>query len=148
MRHCNSAWLSSFSTPFVLVFAGIILIVPGCGASGDRYFPGRIQGTVTCDSVGLENASISFEGGPSGTFGGKLEDGKYFLENVAVGTYDVVIYPIAQGQQKLDPSAPAYDPILRADIPTRYRSALTSGIKATITSGSNTLDVRLERENL
>jgi hypothetical protein len=126
----------------------LILLAAGCGDGGERHFYSQIQGTVTCEGKGLESASISFEGGPAGTFGGPVEAGKYHFDNVAEGTYDVVIYPIIASSVKLDPKSRLAEPRRRTDIPSQYRSALTSGIKATITTGVNTFDVELEKEAL
>jgi hypothetical protein len=126
------------------IAAGLIvvaLLFAGCG-SGERRFPGRVSGTVTFEGEGLDDASISFEGGPEGTFGGPVEGGKYELDNVAEGTYHVVIYPVNESSTPLDPKASGVQ-VSRNDIPARYRSAATSGFQITIGSGANTLDLDL-----
>ncbi|MDB5385793.1 MAG: hypothetical protein JWM11_1439 [Planctomycetaceae bacterium] len=138
--------LPNFARGAVLGFVFLSLTATGCYESGERHFPGQVRGTVTCAGAGLESASISFEGGAAGAFGGPVHGGKYQLENVAEGNYDVVIYPVNTSTPELDPNAPPYDPLSRTDIPPHYRSALTSGLKATITSGSNTFDFQLDAE--
>lgn len=132
----------SIATSNVVTLFVVALLLSGCGTSGERRFPGRVSGNVTFEGEGLEDASISFEGGPEGTFGGPIQGGKYELDNVAEGTYNVVIYPVYESSMPLDPNA-SNSRNSRKDIPTRFRSAATSGFKTTIESGANTFDLEL-----
>ena len=72
-----------------LVF--LLAVVLGCSGGGSRK-TGDVSGTVTYDSLPLENGVIQFtpqDGGP--TAGGSIKDGKYTANNVTVGKNKVEI---------------------------------------------------------
>lgn len=123
------------------------MLFVGCSGSAGPVV-GSVAGKVTLDGaaygegrVEMRDPVSSIVGGaelkPDGTFQVVTPEG-----GLRTGTYDVVVLP---------PPIPSLDPIEAAKgakpptdtskIPAKYRDYKTSGIKATVVKGSNTVDV-------
>jgi hypothetical protein len=82
------------------------LVTLGCGDGGAV---GKVSGTVTYDGRPLERGQIKFVPASGPTAGAVIEDGKYTVTKVSVGTAKVTISGIkAAGKKKLydTPDAP------------------------------------------
>lgn len=128
-----------------------VMIVSGCGSTGPEL--ADVKGTVTLDGRPLHGATITFRPqGEKGTasYGGTNKDGVYTLmftrdKNGAMpGEYFVDVETQKPSKSELAdnkaqglPEPPPFVPI-----PKKYRGA--EQLKATVKSGSNTIDFPLD----
>jgi len=132
----------------LLVMACVSLAPLACGSTGPGMAP--VSGKVTYQGKPVPKGSVTFAsttpGGRNAT--GQLDaEGNYKLQTenpgdgALVGDYLVTIY--AHDEPILDyiPKKPIPPKILT---PTKYEKAETSGLKATVASGSNTFDFELK----
>jgi len=131
----------------LVVLACASLVPVACGSTGPNM--ARVTGKVTYQGKPVPKGSVTFvstaEGGRNAT--GQLDpEGNYTLQTeqpgdgALVGDYLVTIY--AHDEPILDyiPKKPIPPKILT---PTKYEKVETSGLKATVKSGSNKFDFDL-----
>ena len=129
-----------------VVFA-LLLALAGCGESGPEM--ARVYGTVTYKGSPVPKGTISFiaatPGGRNAT-GAIAEDGTYSLQTESpgdgaiVGEYRVAV--TARDDPILD-YIPKKAPPPKRLTPQKYEDPATSGLTATVKSGSNTIDFPL-----
>lgn len=151
--------------PSLLTALLLALAAAGCGPSYDLH---PVSGKVTLDGTPLENAVVTFQALSDGSSASGTTDanGVYTLHDIRPdagpgaepGEYIVSVSwtePPAVDLSQMDASSPDYDKITTAvrnpnsgpvasKFPTAYRNGKTSGLKATVTSGANTIDLPLE----
>lgn len=129
-------------TRFACLSAAILLI-SGCGSSGDTPDLGQVSGIIKVDGNPTPNVAVRFapvDGGrPSN---GTTDDtGRYELVystklmGAKVGTHNVSIVVQSQGDEEIDPT--------KMGLPTEGDTGNISDIikTAEVTSGSNTIDL-------
>jgi hypothetical protein len=116
----------------LLVEAGALALVAGCGGASDELPRQAVSGTVNLYGRPLKSGIIQFlpaEPGATTAGGGSIADGKYAIakaEGLVPGKYQVQITspPPAEGQAKAvmpgDPLPPPKEPI-----PTKYNAQTT-----------------------
>lgn len=132
----------------LLVLACMAVAPLACGSTGPGMAP--VSGKVTYNGKPVPKGSVTFasttQGGRNAT--GQLDaNGFYKLQTenpgdgALIGDYLVTIY--AHDEPILDyiPKKPIPPKILT---PTKYEKPETSGLKATVKSGSNTFDFELK----
>jgi hypothetical protein len=125
----------------------LVVIPLGCGAGGPEK--ARVSGKVTYKGQPVPKGTVTFvttsKDGRNAV--GELDpDGNYSLQTEApgdgalLGEYNVTIY--AHDEPILDyiPTTPVKPKLLA---PTKYEKPETSGLKATVKSGSNTFNFDL-----
>jgi hypothetical protein len=147
----------------LLSATGTVLFI-GCGDDGlgSRY---KVYGTVTYKGAPLEVGTVTFyaTGKDAETRGatGSITNGAYTLSTIGgddgafPGEYTVAISARAPdlslakanqakvgGSMRQDDVAKAYK-TAPSPIPAKYESTTTSGLKATVTTGSNKIDFPL-----
>src|SRR5262245_9302757 len=95
----------------LLLLAAALALVLGCSSNRQRA---EVSGTVTLDSVPVEEGLISFipdEGNTGPESGGRIDKGKYHISSdkgVTVGKNRVVLRSIQKTGRKIqDPTQPA-----------------------------------------
>jgi hypothetical protein len=153
------------SRPSLLAVFLLALATAGCGSQYDLH---PVTGKVTLDGNPLENAVVTFQSVSGGTSASGTTDasGVYSLHDIRPdggpgaepGEYVVSVSwtePPAVDLSQMDASSPDYDKITTAasnpnsgpvasKFPAAYRSGKTSGLKATVSPGANTVDLPLE----
>jgi hypothetical protein len=151
--------------PSLLATLLLALAAVGCGPNYDLH---PVTGQVTLDGSPLENAVVTFRAvsGGSSASGTTDASGVYTLHDIRPdagrgaepGEYVVSVSwtePPAVDLSQMDASSPDYDKITTAasnpnagpvasKFPAAYRDGKTSGLKATVSSGANTIDLPLE----
>ena len=151
--------------PSLLAALLLTLASVGCGSKYDLH---PVTGTVTLDGAPLENAVVTFQAASGGNSASGTTDasGVYTLHDirpdagpgVEPGEYVVSVSwtePPAVDLSQMDASSPDYDKMTTAPsnpnsgpvaskFPAAYRDGKTSGLKATVSPGPNTVDLPLE----
>ena len=146
MTDARLKWLTR-----VVLTGTLTLILPilsvGCGSSGPAM--GRVSGKVTYKGSPLTKGTVTFQStAPNGrnATGEIQSDGSYTLQTenpsdgALLGEYKVAIY--AHDEEVLD-YTPAKPVPLKRLAPAKYEKTETSGLTATIKSGSNPLNFDL-----
>jgi hypothetical protein len=148
-------------------FAAVTWLVALAGCSGEKAPPsGTVSGRLTLDGRPLSAVTLQFRDPTKGILALSAQDtgpnGEYHLKvgigpQVPVGEYVVSILPdvdeaallaseagatperIAEAQRKSSASTTK-----KVDVPGRYLSEQTSGLKATVVEGANTFDFDLK----
>ncbi len=136
----------------LLILAGpacLCLATFGCGSSGPEM--ARVRGTVTYQGKPMTKGTITFvspdEKRPNAT-SAIGADGSFDLQTVEpgdgaqVGDYVVTVSGVGT-DEILDyiPKTPVEN---KSPIPLKYQSADTSGLKQTVKSGRNSVEIKLE----
>jgi hypothetical protein len=130
----------------------LLMAAIGCGSA-----EGTISGTVSYQGKPLPGGSLTFvpEKG-NGVFRGNIEkDGKYRINKIAAGPMKIAVqaaqaprHPGAQvppsEMSKGGAKAPAVAPGDYVKIPAAYGDPEKSGLRCTVTGGSQTHDIKLE----
>jgi hypothetical protein len=165
MWHCtliSRRWLARVLT--ILISATGTVLFFGCGDDGlgQRY---KVYGTVTYKGTPLEVGTVTFyaTGKDAETRGasGSIVNGAYTLSTIGgddgafAGDYVVAIsarapdMSLAKANQQKTGGSMRQDDVAKAykeastPIPKKYESTTTSGLKATVTTGSNKIDFPL-----
>lgn len=125
----------------VLFLATIGLAAIGCSGS-----TGTVSGQVTYQGKPLPVGTVVFfgsgEGSPQAT--AIIADGKYQATDVPLGAVDITV-STPEPRTTPDPLAPAGTPQVEViPIPKKYENKSASGLKLTVTGGSQTYDITLE----
>lgn len=119
------------------------LALAGCGgAGGDK--PIAVSGRVTFEGQPVTEGLVQFNDEKTGrgaevTLGA---DGAYTAK-LSAGTYAVVVVPpIVESDPKAGPANPTFKKV--KNIPTKYHSAATSGLTATVGPDTTTHDFALK----
>lgn len=125
------------------------IFVTGCGGGGPSM--GRVSGTVKLDGKPLTKGTVTFiatDGKNPNATGAIDSSGKYTLQTTepgdgaVVGSYKVAISDTdTAALNTAMPGMPA--PVQKSAVPKSYLDAGTSGLTATVTTGSNTKDFDL-----
>ena len=155
MPHRRSSRLHAVASGAVLIAITMAACV-GCkpGHKGPATAP--VTGVVTFNGEPVSGATIAFQPGEGGRSAAGITDasGRYQLSTYArndgavPGDYKVVIVkyddtPSGSGTGKdyVPPDGPIPEP--KSLIPKKYASGESSGLKATVATGQNTLDFTL-----
>jgi hypothetical protein len=132
----------------LLIAAMAGVLVSGCGSGG----MGRVSGTVTHQGQPLQAGTVTFiatDGERPNASGDIQPDGSYSLQTTepgdgaVVGEYQVAISGVDSAVYNTPmPGMPAEVP--KSVIPEKYSDPSTSGLTATVESGSNTKDFDLQ----
>lgn len=134
---CLRAWL-------LWGLACLVVGVPGCGGGDPSAPTARVEGTVTFGDQPVATGEVVFMTKGTGFAAtAPLVAGKFSMESpIKAGDYTVLVTPPPPPPpDPVKPVAPPKDP---ADIPAKYRSEVTSPLKATVKSGQNTVSFKLE----
>ena len=126
------------------ICAAAIVALAGCGGEGNPV--GTVSGTVTFQGQPVTEAQVSFRSSETGRGNIATLDsaGEFSLpEALAVGSYTVSITPPAPPAPDMD-AGPQPPPKQYANIPQKYRSELTSPLKADVKEGENQFPFELE----
>ncbi|MFO0841224.1 MAG: carboxypeptidase-like regulatory domain-containing protein [Gemmataceae bacterium] len=145
----------------VLPLLGLLL---GCGPK-NRFAPAQIRGVVKYKGEPLPGGNITFHSADKGSYSGPIEKGgTYSIQDVPEGEMAVTVEtesvnpnlkvknPGGKKGDKLHEERMAYEgksgrgkmpPEAYRQIPEKYNSTKTSGLKATVTAGKQTKDFDL-----
>jgi len=121
---------------------------PGCGSSGPEL--ARVSGTVTYEGKPVPLGTVAFVNkDPNGrnATGAIQSDGSYTLQTEApgdgaqVGEYAVTISAVDAPVLDYKPTKPVES---KRYVPEKYEKPETSGLTATVKSGSNTIPFDLK----
>jgi len=126
----------------------LLLPVLGCGTR-----TGSVSGTVTFKGAPLSGGSVTFHGE-----NGKLDsaaigpDGKYTMAQAPLGPVKAAVVtvkpsapPTLPGGKETPKKESKTEPVGRfVPIPPKYHEPQTAGLHYTITSGDQTIDIKLE----
>ena len=127
---------------FVLII-GLSMIVFGCGPMGPTKH--KQTGLVSFNGAALSEGAIVFEDKTSGS-AERIElkaDGTYEVQ-LLNGTFQVSVEPLLIESKSKVEGPPDYQYKKVGNIPEKYRSASTSGLKHTV-SGPGTFDVKMNK---
>lgn len=141
----SRCWLLSFSS-FALPL--IVMMTAGCGGA-DRGPQAQLTGKVTFVGQPVPEGTVQLAkvGGGAGAAANINSDGSYrvvAVDPLPPGEYQIVIVPPMIEDASNPNSSPVQKPKEMEQIPTRYRTAKTSPLKATLKEGANTADFDLE----
>lgn len=136
-----------------LVVAGLIpvlgLSLMGCGSSGPPM--GRVSGKITYQGKPVTKGSVSFvsteperpnANGPIGT------DGYYSLQTTLPGdgaqVGDYLVSISGKSPDELNDPLPGVVVKIKSAVPAKFENPATSTLKASVKSGSNSLDFDLK----
>jgi len=131
----------------LLALSATTLAAFACGSSGPAM--GRVSGTVTYKGKPVPKGTVSFlptTPGARNATGEIHPDGSYSLQTenpndgAQVGEYSVTIFSHDEPVLDYVPTKPVPKKILT---PQKYEKPDTSGLKATVASGSNTVNFEL-----
>ncbi len=136
MRHVKGAI-------FALLSACLLV---GCGGSQNA----EVYGTVTYENKPIENGSIVFlsADGKGPTGGGSIENGKYSVQNVAVGSYKIQINATKETtKMKMydDPKAEWVQKAGEEMLPPKYSSEKATELTFDVKPGTNKKDFSLTK---
>jgi len=157
----GDAWLPAF---------GLLALTLALGCGGGGPVVEKVTGVVTLDGKPVEGATVTFVPGAGGLFASGLTatDGTFTLNTAAPGAtpgggavsgeYQVAILKLnsTAGRTTDDPNDPNYDPLASVSenpnapkkqtylVPRAYGDASTSGLRATVKKGENTLKFELD----
>ncbi|MGL4594136.1 MAG: hypothetical protein ACRCUY_05350 [Thermoguttaceae bacterium] len=144
---------------FALLPLCLLFVVVGCAPDGPAV--NFVEGTILFNDVPLTNADISFvpqqEGGTEIFAIGKTDENGHFTltamqggsegKGTTQGEYNVALIRYDENKSRFEPmpgmSGEKVE-IKMSLIPERYTKPNTSGLKATIKSGKNKCDFKLE----
>lgn len=117
--------------------------VLGCGGSATNKI--TVSGTVSYKGEPVASGLLQFTGENNAYYGAAslLPDGSYIMTDVVPGEVKVSIMPApgGSGSSSGEKSKPA--PKLRAELPDRYRSPQTSGLKYPINPDTRELKIEI-----
>jgi hypothetical protein len=126
----------------ILLAAGVLASLSGCGQKAKEIPVGTVSGTVTVKGKPLEIGRLNFASGQQGTgaSGSLGPEGKYTLDGpLATGTYDVFVsFEISPAQF----GTPAAE-VLKT-VPSKYQKQNTSKLVAQVEEGANELTFELK----
>jgi len=142
--------LKRFVRPAVVLVStlAVAAAAPGCGASGPQM--ARVSGTVTYDGKPVPQGTVTFiakDANGRNATGAIQSDGSYTLQTeqpgdgAQVGQYDVTVAAIDAPVLDYVPTKPVTPKRL---VPEKYEKPQSSGLTATVKSGSNTIPLELK----
>lgn len=128
----------------VLCLFPLLIGAAGCQPAEEPLVTGVVTGNVTFKGQPVVSGVISFDNKSEGVGAiAKIADGKFAFDGaVSAGHYQVTVLP-----PQVEPSLPgAPPPVIKdpADIPAKYRSAVTSDLTVDIHEGENKVDFDLK----
>lgn len=143
MKCRHGLGLPTIFTPLVTLALGGCLLAFGCG---DGRIPlGSISGKVTIDGVPLPAGQIIFVTDSRRAFG-TIADGKIVEvttyssgDGVPTGNHKVAIRPKLDEAALMAPPKKSVSVMPSSTVPKKYHNSETSGLIATVESGSNEL---------
>ncbi|WP_437229631.1 carboxypeptidase-like regulatory domain-containing protein [Planctomicrobium sp. SH661] len=148
-----STLLNSFNSCFhrkssAALLGLTLLLASGCGAAASREEKatvGGISGKVTFEGKPVTEGQVVFTNSEINTeVPGNLDaQGNYSVNGVVVGEALVSVRPLPP-PTSMDVNAPKVKPADPADIPKKYRSAKTSGLKLQVEKGAMTFDIDMK----
>lgn len=114
----------------------------GCQANPHSEKPtGGVEVTVTFDGEPVTEGYVNFVNNQTGLGGGSPlgPDGKATLDSIVVGEYIVTVTPPVPDET--DPNPPVVE---YPNLPQKFRSEMTSTLKATVETGTKTLTFDLK----
>jgi len=125
-----------------------ILAIFLLGCTGSKN--GEVSGIVTYDGKSIEHGSIVFlsTDGKGPTSGGMIDKGKYFVQNVPVGSAKVLIKAPKESKKMKMYDDPKADWVMQAGeelLPPIYSNENSTELKLEIKSGKNEKDFILSK---
>ncbi len=136
---------------FIPAVAFGVLLFAGCGGGEDVPPLGRVSGNVTSDGKLVTAGDVNFVSDAGFAASAPiLEDGSYQIvtqygTGLPVGEYLVSITP-PPPPAATDPETPAPPPAPHPEIPERYRTIETSGLKVLVENGDLEFDIAMTPE--
>jgi hypothetical protein len=132
----------------LLALLGLGLLLPACGPGGVHYpeTGATLEGTVTFGKEKVGAALVIAQNDSGSATGFVGDDGRFHLDNVPLGEVSLGVNTDAgkgQAMGKLNAASqgkPKAPPKI-VDVPKRFFEPAKSGIKTTISKGSNTYDI-------
>jgi len=118
------------------VFLGLLACVSwtiGCGPVAPPS--GSVSGKVIFNGQPLTSGVVTLVNEESGV-GASVEidsSGSYYIQSIRTGEYNVAVH---------NTPPPPGGKFVKLNIPEKYQDILTSGLKATVEDGENTVDFR------
>ena len=145
---------------FVVLFVGLVVgpVMLGCKPGVNRPATAPVSGTVTLGGAPVAGATVSFQAVDGGRSSVAITDasGRYELttfvrgDGAVPGDYKVAVSKMTQdvvesapGERYEPPSGPIPEP--KNQLPAKYANADKSGLKVTVTTGSNAASFDLTR---
>jgi len=137
--------------------AALVLGVSGCKPGVNRPATAPVSGTVTLGGAPIAGATVSFQAVDGSRSSVAITDasGRYELttfvrgDGAVPGDYKVAVSKVTQDVVESAPgkNEPPVGPIPepKNELPAKYADAAKSGLKATVTSGSNAANFDLTR---
>jgi hypothetical protein len=125
----------AFRPIIAIGFAALALVATSC-ASRDKLSGAEAAGQVTLDGRPFTAGNVVFVGSAGSTVAEIQSDGSYRATNVPLGPVRVLLAASA-------PSGTARAGNGPKPAPSRYRSADTSGLTLTVSSGANPYDIAM-----
>ncbi len=137
----------------ILALAGIGCAFAGCGVKEIRIpeTGADLSGTVTYNGEKVPVALVIVQGAGASATGNIGDDGRFSIKNVPIGEVNIGVNTeagkgelrgkmMARAQTKQKVEMPKV-----IDVPSKFFSPATSGIKTTINKGSNKYDVVIKK---
>ncbi|WP_339747013.1 hypothetical protein [uncultured Rubinisphaera sp.] len=131
-------------------FCLLTILNVGCGGGGPKGPSGTVSGTVTYQGQPVTEGVVNIFNTQSSEGGqGQIKsDGSYQISTpssqVPVGEYDVYVVPptVTTPDSADGPGGEEYKVV--ENIPDKYRSSSTSGLKVTVNEGSNPFNISMD----
>lgn len=128
--------------PGLPILVAVIVAVAGCSSGGVKKV--TVSGTVSYKGQPVRSGILQFVG-PEGAYSAAniQSDGSFTITDVVPGEVKVGVMeaPGGSGSSSGEKGRPAPKPV---DLPDKYRSPETSGLKYTITPDTRQLDIKIE----
>ena len=131
-----------------ILSAALLLLESGCAPSGSTGpETANISGKVTFGGEPVREGTVTFEARESGYVGeAELKsDGRYEM-SIPIASYNVAVRPPMVEVATAEDTPPSMDYKEVKNIPNRYRSFETSGLKAEVKAGGSTADFDMTAE--
>jgi hypothetical protein len=123
----------------------VLLLAVAFACSGCGSNQAKVTGTITYGTNPVTRGQISFIGSDGQSASGTINaDGTYVVFNVPRGEVTVaIVSTAAEGEGKLGAAILPQAPTIKSLIPVRYNDEKSSGLKYTITSSPQKIDIEL-----
>ena len=130
-----------FWTVSCLFLMGLLV---GCGGEGSQRISADVKGTVLYNGQPLTTGTVNFFSADTGAAGSTdiLGTGEFvFPASLQTGTYQVYLSPAPLSPPEIGAPPPTIIPL---EVPEKYLTLETSDLKANVTPGTNTIELKLE----
>jgi|GEM_PF-620984 len=123
-----------------------VALISGCGGDPRGIARGDITGEVTFEGAPVTEGSVNFFSDKTGiAAGAKLDEKGSFTipDGIEVGSYIISITPPYEEEEPPGLSTEEKTKKEYPDIPAKYRSGETSGLKAEVKNGENHFEFKM-----